>query len=65
MYSHLDLNSWKTIQRESGSTQARFHIIAGVDAFRIWKLCDPKKKPSLALSMNWRDVSLAEGMFGP
>ena len=61
-YSLIDLDSWKAILHDSGSIQGHFHMIAGIDAFRIWKLTDSKQKPKLMLSMNWRDVFLNDGM---
>ena len=55
-YSWKDLQNWKRIQKEAASCTPFYHLIAGIEAFRIWKHNDVNRTPLLLATIQWNQI---------
>ena len=56
-YSFLDKNNWKKIFRQDRNADMQYHLIAGVEAVRVWKMAKEQKgDPQLIYSKDWENI---------
>lgn len=55
-YSILDAKNWEKIMKEMPEMIEHFHIIVGINAFRIWKVGQSLTCPELIKTIYWKGV---------
>ena len=56
-YSFLDKDNWKKIFRKDRNADMQYHLIAGVEAVRVWKMAKEQKgDPQLIYSKDWENI---------
>lgn len=53
-YSGIDRNNWKRIAQNDNGNDFHYHVIAGTEAIRIWKIkCRGGLHPKLLYTAYW------------
>lgn len=52
-FSGIDRQNWKRICKDEKTPDAQYHLIAGTDAFRVWRCSSSGKKIDLLCTEIW------------
>ena len=52
-YSCIDGHNWKTIGKDEKTPEVQYHLIAGTEAFRVWRCSSSGKKIVLIYTEAW------------
>ncbi|QSX05593.1 Mov34/MPN/PAD-1 family protein [Sedimentibacter sp. zth1] len=59
-YSSVDIKNWKRIGKNAPTNNKQYHLIAGYDAFCIWKYSYRERKARIIATVKWNEVKFNE-----